>query len=110
MPGVSTGRTDDEGEAEVTPEDVAERLFAWQHEPKSWHDQWLPDGVVTRRVAYVEQDGPRHTWTLTQGPTQVGHVRGRLGDDGLWSWETSRGIAREAIGLHDATQPGQTGG
>ena len=112
----------------MTPEDVAERLREWERGPG-------------RRVAYVEQDGPRHTWTLWQGGTQVGHCRAVCGvalkyERGLmlrewlgepecgdarerlarlqarasWTVETSRGIAREAIGLYDATQPGQTGG
>jgi hypothetical protein len=94
---MQTGRADDEGEATMTPDEVAERLHEWT------------DRGPGRRVAYVEQDGPRRTWTLFEGPTQVGHVRLRERQphgrpNALvpeWHMETSRGIAREAIGLHD---------
>jgi hypothetical protein len=76
----------------MTPNEICVALMAWERGPG-------------RRVAYVEQDGPRHTWTLHEGPTQVGHVRLRQVNgwtpEWWWTVETSRGIAREAIGLHD---------
>jgi hypothetical protein len=86
----------------MTPEGVAERL-------REWARKIVVPRKRTRRVAYVEQDGPRRTWTLFDGPTQVGHVRLRERQphgrpNALvpeWHMETSRGIAREAIGLHD---------
>ena len=111
----------------MTPNEVCVALMAWERACPASHTR-------RRRVVYVEQDGPRHTWTLWQGGTQVGHCRAVCGvalkyERGLmlrewlgepecgdarerlarlqarasWTVETSRGIAREAIGLYDAT-------
>jgi hypothetical protein len=63
----------------------------------------------------MEPDG--RTWTLWQDGTQVGHVRMReerhvresMGLPPMrwsaWTVETSRGIAREAIGLDKTDTP-----
>jgi len=100
----------------MTPNEVCVALMAWERSPG-------------RRVAYVEQSGPRHTWTLWQDGTQVGHVRGRCAageraereEAGLcntrwaqvvmrhaaWSWEASD-RTREALGLDEPPQSRQT--
>jgi hypothetical protein len=84
----------------MTPEDVAERLREWASDVDC-PDWW------TRRVECVEPEGPRRTWLLWQDGRQVGHVRMRAPGVGnfvivpVWTVEASRGIAREAIGLHD---------
>lgn len=71
----------------MTPEQMAERLAAWEREPESWHDRGLDP--VTRRVVCLEPDGPRRTWALYEGGRQVGHARGRQSPDGEWTWEAA---------------------
>jgi len=120
----------------VTPDDIAERLREWVERIDPSVAEFLH---VTRRVELVENEGPRRTWTLYEGPTQVGHVRAVCGvaleyERGLmlrewlgepecgdarerlarlqarapWTVETSRGIAREALGLDEPPRSGQT--
>jgi hypothetical protein len=76
-------------------------------------------------VECVEPEADRRTWTLWQDGRQVGHVRMRtehydhpirrvvlrVYDQDLaeWTVEASRGIAREAIGLHDGDDAADRG-
>lgn len=78
----------------MTPDEMSKRLAAWAAD-REWQC------AVTRRVVYVEAEGPRRTWVLTEGGRQVGHVRGRellmamlmSGDEMMcvmtWAWEAS---------------------
>jgi len=110
----------------VTPEDVVERLARWVASADAtravlaeWHDTTeahVEHAMPRRRVELVENEGPRRTWTLYEGPTQVGHVRLRERQPhgrpsalvSEWHIETSRGIAREALGLDEPPRSGQT--
>lgn len=70
----------------MSPEDVAERLHEWAR-------MIVVPRKRTRRVEYVEPEGPRRTWTLWQDGRQVGMVQGRVtwtaevhGWDETWTW------------------------
>lgn len=66
----------------MTPEQMSERLAAWERACPASHTR-------RRRVVCVEDEGPRRTWTLWDGAIQVGHVRGRQGPSGEWTWEAA---------------------
>jgi hypothetical protein len=99
----------------MTPNEVAERLRVWATSGGTWAES-TGFTYYRRRVELVEHEGPRRTWLLFDGTKQVGHVRLRERQphgrpNALvpeWHMETSRGIAREALGLDTAPEPGQT--
>lgn len=88
----------------MTPDEMAERLAEWVRE--EWGDG------PPRRADYVEPEGERRTWVLSEGSRQVGLVRLRLwqGAEGQreWLYEASD-RTRAMLGLDDAPEPGQTG-
>jgi hypothetical protein len=90
----------------MTPDEVAECLMTWAE---------MDCRVGWRRVECVEPSDGVRVWLLWQGGRQVGNVRAwnaAAGDYALemhaaaWTVEASRGIAREALGLHDAAEEG----
>lgn len=67
----------------MTPDEMAERLHEWKRD--SERATW---SMWARRVDYVEPEGERRTWVLSEGGRQVGLVRLRLwqGAEGQREW------------------------